>query len=222
MAWVWREGTKAEKRGRGEKDLTHTLLKSLNFKVIGVMIRCSTGKEPNELFLQQVVFGSHMEDKWWWGWTGVEKGLQRSANCTVQLGVQVRGDDGLTYSWKGLFLPCSSHCQLLIPPTPSPPASGLGPGDAELYQKMPTILGLGKHFHLHWATPKGKVAFSRGPHTEHLRAEKKKKNWMTLFGATIFAWPHSSQQVLCPLATLYFLRKKIKKNRSRGKWRRGR
>ena len=189
MAWVWGEGAKAEKRGRGQKDLTHTLLKSLNFKVIGVMIRCSTGKEPNELFLQQVVFGSHMEDKWWWGWTGVEKGLQRSANCTVQLGVQVRGDDGLTYSWKGLFLPCSSHCQLLILPTPSPPASGLGPGDAELYQMMPTILGLGKHFHLHWATPKGKVAFSRGPHAEHLTAGKKKKNWMTLFGATIGTMP---------------------------------
>lgn len=122
-----------------------------------------------------MVFGSHMDGKWWWGWTRVEKGLQRSAKCTVQSVIQVRGDDGLTYSWKGLFLSFSSHCQLLIPPTPLHPASGLGPGDAELYQKMPTISGLGKHSHLHWATPKGKVAFSRGPHTEHLPAGRKKE-----------------------------------------------
>lgn len=181
------------------------------------MIRCSTGKEPNELFLQQVVFGSHMEDKWWWGWTGVEKGLQRSANCTVQLGVQVRGDDGLTYSWKGLFLPCSSHCQLLIPPTPSPPASGLGPGDAELYQKMPTILGLGKHFHLYWATPKGKVAFSRGPHTEHLRAEKKKKELNDSFRCHNLCVTSLLPAGTVPTCHIILFKKENKKEQVKGK-----
>ena len=46
---------------------------------------------------------------------------------------------------------------------------------------------------------------------------KKKKSWMTLSGATIFAWPHSSQQVLCPLATLYFFKKGNKKEQVKGK-----
>lgn len=155
-----------------------------------------------------------MDGKWWWGWTRVEKGLQRSAKCTVQSVIQVRGDDGLTYSWKGLFL---------LPPTVSFSyhlhhyilLQDLGLGMLSCTRKCQPYRGLANTLIFTGPPQKAKWHFPEA-HTQNISQQGEKKNWMTLFGATIFAWPHSSQQVLCPLATWYFFKKGNKKRTGKG------
>lgn len=88
---------------------------------------------------------------------------------------------------------------------------------------MPTTIVLHKHFSLSWATPKGKVDFSRRFMSRNCPPSPQKEELQkTLSDATILRPPHFSQQLLCPPDTLYFFSKGVYKERRREKRRRGR